>query len=103
MRKEAAALEDTLTDARQKVHEMVDLLPEAQLSALAGLLKAMVDPVAAALRNAPSDDEPMTAEEERALTESKEWFKNNPGIPFEQVVAELGLTMEEIENYKDPS
>jgi len=48
------------------------------------------------------DDEPMTEEDERAVKESREWFKHNPGIPFEQVVAELGFTMEEVKNYKDP-
>ena len=41
-------------------------------------------------------------EEERAVRESREWFKHNPGIPFEQVVAELGFTMEEVKSYQDP-
>jgi hypothetical protein len=38
-------------------------LPETQVSALVGLLETMVDPVAAALRNAPIDDEPETDDE----------------------------------------
>jgi hypothetical protein len=63
----------------------------------------MVDPVSLALANAPIDDEPVTQEEERAATEAREWLKHNPGIPFEQVVAELGFTMEEIRNYQDPA
>jgi len=58
--------------------------------------------VAAALRDAPDDDEPISEEEERAVAESREWFKHNPGIPFEQVVAELGFTMEEVKNYREP-
>ncbi|MGA2118152.1 MAG: hypothetical protein ABSH56_25795 [Bryobacteraceae bacterium] len=37
------------------------------------------------------------------VAEAREWFKPNPGIPFEQVVAELGFTMEEVKNYQDPS
>jgi hypothetical protein len=42
-------------DPRQHVHELIDRLPPVQLSALAGLLEAMVehDPVAEALRTAP--------------------------------------------------
>jgi hypothetical protein len=91
-----------MSDARQHAHELIDRMPETQLSALVGLLETIVDPVAVALRDAPIDDEPMTEEEERAVKESREWFKHNPGIPFEQVVAELGFTMEEVKNYQDP-
>jgi hypothetical protein len=88
---------------REHAHQLIDQLPEAQLSALVGLRETMVDPVAAALRNAPLDDEPVSEEEERAIAEAREWFKHNQGIPFEQVVAELGFTMEEIKNYRGPS
>jgi hypothetical protein len=88
---------------REHAHEWIDQLPEAQLSALVGLLETMVDPVAAALRNAPIDDEPVTEEEERAVEEAREWLKHNPGIPHEEVIAELGFTMEEVKNYRDPS
>jgi hypothetical protein len=91
-----------MSDTRQHAHELIDRMPETQLSALVGLLETIVDPVAVALRDAPLDDEPMTEEDERAVKESREWFKHNPGIPFEQVVAELGFTMEEVKNYKDP-
>jgi hypothetical protein len=73
--------------------------------ALVGLLETIIDPVTAALRNAPLDDEPISEEEERAVEEAREWLRNNGGrgIPFEQVVAELGFTMEEVKNYRDPS
>jgi hypothetical protein len=91
-----------MSDTRQHAHELIDRMPETQLSALVGLLETIVDPVAVALRDAPIDDEPMTEEEERAVKESREWFKHNPGIPFEQVVAELGFTMEDVKNYQDP-
>ena len=67
------------------------------------LLEVMVDPVSRALANASVDDEPLTQDEERAIAEAREWLKHNPGIPFEQVVAELGFTMEEVKNYQDPS
>jgi hypothetical protein len=88
--------------ARQRAHELIDCLPDAQISALVGLLNTIIDPVAAALRDAPDDDEPISEEEERAVAESREWFKHNPGIPFEQVVAEFGFTMEQVKNYQDP-
>ena len=62
----------------------------------------MLDPVSIALANAPIDDEPLTVEEIKALDESREWLKHNEGIPHEQVLAELGITQKEIDNYKEP-
>ncbi len=92
-----------MSDTRQHAHELIDRMPEAQLGGACGLLETIVDPVASALRDAPLDDEPVTEEETRAIAASREWLKHNAGIPFEQVVAELGFTMEEVKNYRDPS
>lgn len=96
-------MESTPQQERQQAHAYLDHLSAAQLSAVRGLLESMLDPVSRALANAPIDDEPTTEEEEREATEARDWLKHNPGIPFEQVVAELGLTMEEVRNYQDPS
>lgn len=96
-------MESNLDQERQQAHALLDMLPAEKLNAVRSLLEVMLDPVSRALANAPFDDEPITEEEERAVAEAREWLKHNPGIPFEQVVAELGLTMEEVENYQDPS
>jgi hypothetical protein len=88
------------TNEKQQAHELIDRLPPTQLSAVVGLLEAMLDPVSRAIANAPLDDEPVTAEEEKALAEAREWRKHNKGIPHEQVLAELGITQEEINNFK---
>jgi len=88
---------------RQQAHTYLDHLPDAQVSAVRGLLEAMLDPVSRALAKAAVDDEPVTEEEERAVAEAREWLKHNPGIPFEQVVSDLGFTMEEVKNYQDPT
>jgi hypothetical protein len=80
----------------QQAHELIDRLPPTQLSAVVGLLEAMLDPVAQAIANAPIDDEPVTEEEEKALSESREWLKHNQAIPHEDVLTELGITEEEI-------
>lgn len=96
-------MEPNLNQERQQAHALLDMLPAEKLNAVRSLLEVMVDPVSRALANAPIDDEPITEEEERAIAEAREWLKHNPGIPFDQVVAELGLTMEEVENYQDPS
>ena len=51
-----------------------DCLPEKQFSALVGLLETLVDPVAAALRNAPFDDEPESEEDKQAVAEAHDWL-----------------------------
>jgi hypothetical protein len=91
------------TDPKEHAHALIERLAPTQIVAVVGLLEAMLDPVSRAIANAPIDDEPLTAEEEKALDESSEWLKHNKGIPHEQVLAELGITQEEIDNYKEPT
>jgi hypothetical protein len=91
-----------LTHEKQQLHELVDRLAPGQVHAVRGLLQAMLDPVTCAVASAPVDDEPLTAEEEQALAEAREWLRHNKPIPHEQVLAELGITQEEIENYQEP-
>jgi len=55
--------------------------------------------VSRALAIAPVEDEEIGEEEEQAVARSKEWFQHNEGIPFEQVVAECGFTMDEIRSH----
>jgi hypothetical protein len=78
-------------------------LPDAQVSAVLGLLEAMLDPVTRVLANAPVDDEPASEAEERTVAQARESLRRGGGIPFEKVVAELGFTMDEVRNYRDPS
>ena len=88
---------------KQHAHELLDQLDPAQLDAVERLLEVMTDPVSRAIANAPNDDEPVGEEERRAVEESKAWFKEHPeGISFEEVVAECGLAMEDVRNYKEP-
>jgi len=82
-----------MTDPRQQAHQLIDQLPETQLSALVGLLEAIVDPVATALRNAPEDDEPETGDEKQAVAEARDWLagRGGKGIPHEEAMRRLGL------------
>lgn len=89
-------------DEKHQAHELIERLAPSQVTAVVGLLEAMLDPVSRAIANAPIDDEPLTATEEKAVAEAQEWLKHNPGIPHEQVLAELGITQEEIEHFKEP-
>ena len=87
---------------KQHAHQMLDQLDPSQLDAVLRLLEVLTDPMTT-IRHAPIDDEPVSEEEERAVTASKEWFKHNDGIPFEDVVTSLGFTMDQIREHKEPS
>jgi hypothetical protein len=82
-----------MSETRQHAHHLIDRMPEAQLSGLVQFLETIVDPVAAALRNAPLDDEPEMEEEKAAVTEARTWLKNNggKGIPHSEAMRRLGL------------
>lgn len=86
---------------KQHAHQLLDQLDPGQFDAVVRLLEVMTDPAIVSIGDAPLDDEPVTEEEEEAVAASKEWFQNNEGIPFEEVVAELGFTMEQIRGDKD--
>jgi hypothetical protein len=83
-----------MSDTRQHAHDLIDKMPEPQLSAVVGLLEAIVD--------SAFEDEQIGEEEAQAVARSREWFKRNPGTPFEDIIAELGFTMEQIRNHKVP-
>ncbi len=91
-----------MANTKERAHELIDLLAPAKLPAVVGVLEAMLDPVSLAIANALVDEEPLTPETERAILEAREWLKHNQGIPHEKVLAELGITQEEIERYTEP-
>ncbi len=88
---------------RQQAHELIERLRPEQVSALISLLQFMLlDPVSRALASAPVDDEPETERERRAVAEADDWFdKNRRGIPFEEVLGDLGLTRDEIRRQQE--
>jgi hypothetical protein len=59
---------------KEELHRIVDNLSEIDTDAAARILKALrareIDPVTLALLLAPEDDEPLTAEDLRALEEA---------------------------------
>jgi len=86
-----------LGNEKQHAHELIEQLPPYQLSAVVGLLEAMLDPVARKLAAAPIDDEPETEEARREVEEAKEWLRQRggKGIPHEEVLKDFGLTTED--------
>jgi hypothetical protein len=86
---------DLATGAKQHAHELIDRLPQAQLTAVVGLLEAMLDPVSRSLANAPIDDEPVSKEEARDIASARAALDRGEGVPHEQVLADFGLTLED--------
>lgn len=82
-----------MSDTRQLAHDLIDRLPEMQLSGLVRFLETIVDPVAAALASAPVEDEEISEEEERAVTEARESLERNGGrgISHAEAMRRLGL------------
>lgn len=81
-----------MSDTRQHAHELIDRMPETQLSGLVQFLETIVDPVAAALQSAAEDDEPESNEERSAVSEARQWLKENgKGIPHAEAMRRLGL------------
>ena len=90
-----------MTADKQQAHALLDRVPPDQMTAAVRFLEfLLLDPVDRSLAIAPIEDEEISEEEEQAVARSKEWFKHNDGIPFEQVVAELGFTMDQIRNHR---
>ena len=70
-----------------KAHELIGHLAPGKLAAVVHLLEVMIE----------DEEDELTEEDRRALRASDEYFRNGgQGIPFEQVVADLGFTMEQI-------
>ena len=77
---------------KQQAYALIDQLGPGQLVAVVQLLETMVY----------DEDEALTVEDRRAVAASREYFQQNPegGVPFEQIVAGLGFTMDQVRGQK---
>jgi hypothetical protein len=87
---------------KQHAHQLIEQLPPNQVPAAIGMLESLLDPVSRAIANALVDDEPLSAADEKALAEAREWSKHNKATSHEEFIAELGITKEEIDNHRQP-
>jgi hypothetical protein len=87
---------------KQHAHKLIEHLAPDQVPAAIGMLERLLDPVARAIANAPVDDEPLTPEDEKALAEARESSKTGKWIPHEEVLAEFGLTPEDVDKFREP-
>ncbi len=87
---------------KQHAHALIERVPADQITTAVRFLEfLLLDHSDGASVTLPTEDEEISEEEEQAVARSKEWFKQNQGTPFEQVVAECGFTMDQIRNNKD--
>ena len=81
-----------LTQERQKAQALLERLSAEKLRVVRSLLEVIVDDV---------DDDELTDEDRRAVAASRDYFeKGGEGVSFEQVVADLGFTMDQVRGGK---
>jgi hypothetical protein len=92
-----------MADTKEHAHELIDRLAPTQLTAVVGLLEAMLDPVARAIANAPLDDEPESERESAGVRDSKTWFERSgqKSVPHEEVLSDFGLTPNHFKKHKE--
>lgn len=84
----------TITEAREKLHDLIESLPSEDVPTARRVLEALIsssDPVPLALRDVPFDDEPETEEERAAVAEARREIEEGKGIPHDEAMRRLGL------------
>ena len=81
-----------VTHDKQQVHELVERLAPSQLSAIRGVLEAMLDPIARSIANATVEGEEINSETAAELDRAKASIDGGEGIPHEDILREFGVT-----------
>ena len=88
----AASKNVSRTDLRQRLHGIVDELPDEELAAAfryLEYLRRMGDPLRRALVEAPPDDEPETPQEAEAVREAREDILHGRVVSHEEARRQL--------------
>lgn len=75
--------------AKEQLRERIEALTEQEASETLRLLDLRSDPVIAAFRDAPLDDEPWTADDEAAAAEGRADLAAGRTVSLEQAIAEF--------------
>jgi hypothetical protein len=78
-----------MADSKEHAHELIERLAPRQVTAVVGLLEAMLDPVS--LANAPVEEEEITPETAAALNRARASLARGEGIPHEEILREFGV------------
>lgn len=84
-----------LQQERQQAHALIDLLPPAKLGAVRSLLAVMVED--------DENEEELTAEDRAAIQAGLDSLDKHGSIPMEDVLADFGLTMADLEKLPGPT
>jgi len=84
---------DTLAPGQKQLVDLAARVPEDQIAAAKRVLQSpIVDPFWLSLQAAPSDDEPVSPEEEAAVETAREPIRRGePLVPHEEIMREFGL------------
>jgi hypothetical protein len=88
---------------RTHAQQLLDHLAPEQMAAVVHLMEVMLDPLSRKLASAPPEDETISADEERAVEEARQWRKHNKPVSHEEVLADFGLTMDDFQAMALPS
>ena len=80
-----------MADPKEHAYELIDRLAPTQLSAVVGLLEAMLDPAVQTAANAPLDEEELNPETAAALERGRASLARGEGIPHEEILREFGM------------
>jgi hypothetical protein len=78
-----------MAGTKEHAHELIERLPPMQLSAVVGLLEAMLDPFS--LANAPVEQEEITPETAAAIDRARASLARGEGTPHEEILREFTI------------
>jgi len=89
-------------ETKEYAYELIDRIAPSQVPTVVGLLETMLDPVSRAVASAPYEEEVLTNGARQALAKAADWSKQNDALSHELVLADLGISQEEIDQYSGP-
>ncbi|MGH2879006.1 MAG: hypothetical protein ACRDK4_05280 [Solirubrobacteraceae bacterium] len=75
--------------AKEKLRDRIEAFSEEEAGEALRLLDMRADPVLAAFRDAPADDEPWTAEDEAAAAQGRADLKDGHTVSLDEALREL--------------
>jgi hypothetical protein len=75
--------------SRERLHDILEALPEERLNEAEAALEPLLDPVLLAFLNAPQDDEATTAEDLDAIAEARNEHERGETLSLDEAMAEL--------------
>lgn len=79
-----------LANEKKQAHELIERLPPAQLTAVVGLLEAILN--SPAILAATVEEEEISPETAAALERARASLARGEGIPHENILREFGLS-----------